>query len=256
MWKIFKYKFLRDWRGTFVWIYTFLIFSLTSGIGFFTSDPAKTVSSILSFLVLLIPLILLLFTVIDYYNDKDFISLILSYPIGREDVFLGKTISRILSLSLAWTSGYLLPMILKGWFSDAVFWLYLAGLILTFSIVPIGLLFGILCDEKITGISLAVIFWFSVTILYDTVILLISLNFSEYPVEKVVIPLIFLNPVDLARILVVRSLDIAALMGYTGALFDEIFKGILGLFLILLSLSIWTILPTYLAYNIFKKKDF
>ncbi len=45
--------------------------------------------------------------------------------------------------------------------------------------------------------------------------------FRDYPIEKFILFLAFLNPVDLIRIIMLMQLDTAAIMGYTGAVFNE-----------------------------------
>jgi Cu-processing system permease protein len=256
MWKIFKYKVINEFRGAFFWVYTIFLFFFSLGFAYFTQDPSKTISSILSFSVLLMPLILMVFTIFDYYNSRDFIGMVLSYPIGRGQVFWGEFLSKVFSLTTGWTVGYFVPLVLTGWLNGAVIWMYISGLLLIFSLVPIALLFGILAEDKVSGISLVLGFWLLTSLVYDALILFLSIYFSQYPIEKLVIPLVFLNPIDLARILVVRSLDIAVLMGYTGALFDEVFKGQLGVILIIASLLLWVFLPAFLGYRFFKLKDF
>jgi Cu-processing system permease protein len=79
--------------------------------------------------------------------------------------------------------------------------------------------------------------------------------FSDYPLEKVIIGLAFLNPVDLARIAMLLQLDAAALMGYTGALFQHFFGSGLGSGLSLLAMLVWIVAPLAFALRIFKGKD-
>jgi Cu-processing system permease protein len=81
-------------------------------------------------------------------------------------------------------------------------------------------------------------------------------SFSDYPLEKTTLSLIFFNPVDLGRILMLMQLDISALMGYTGAFFQSFFGSAKGLSLSLGVLVIWMLWPIVLASRIFQKKDF
>lgn len=50
---------------------------------------------------------------------------------------------------------------------------------------------------------------------------------TDYPLEKATLTLVLLNPVDLGRILMLMQLDISALMGYTGAFFQQFFPAAL-----------------------------
>ena len=45
----------------------------------------------------------------------------------------------------------------------------------------------------------------------------------DYPMEKPMIGLSALNPIDLSRILILLQLDVSAMMGYTGAVFEDFF---------------------------------
>ena len=255
MLKIFKYETLNLFQSFTIWVYTLFIFLLTSGFAFFTDDPSKTVSAVLSLVVFLLPIIVMILTIMDYYNSREFIEMLLSYPLSRTSVFLGKFLASSFVLTVSWTIGYLLPIIVRGWAYDYVIWLYISGLIISWVSIPLALLFGILNDDKVVGVGFVISIWLFFTLIYDALILGISLSFRDYPVEKAIIPLILLNPIDLARILVVRSMDIAILMGYTGALFETFLRGKVGIILALLSISLWIAVPILLANAVFNKKD-
>ncbi|WP_246229477.1 hypothetical protein [Mucilaginibacter humi] len=69
------------------------------------------------------------------------------------------------------------------------------------------------------------------------------------------IALTALNPIDLARILILLQLDISALMGYTGALYQQFFGSGEGIAFSLLLQLVWIVVPLFFALKIFKKKD-
>jgi len=64
-----------------------------------------------------------------------------------------------------------------------------------------------------------------------------------------------LNPIDLARILILLQLDISALMGYTGALYQQFFGSGSGIVFSIAMQLLWIIIPLLFALRIFKKKD-
>ena len=98
--------------------------------------------------------------------------------------------------------------------------------------------------------------WFALALLYDGVVLLIvSLN-GERSIEPLMLVLMTLNPVDLARVLVLLQLDVAALLGYTGAVFTRAFAGPAGAAVAALALSLWIAAPLALAARAFRRKDF
>ena len=67
---------------------------------------------------------------------------------------------------------------------------------------------------------------------------------------------ILLNPIDLSRILIILKLDIAALLGYTGAVFQGFFGRKLGMLIIASVLAFWVIIPIIMINIKSKKRDF
>jgi len=59
------------------------------------------------------------------------------------------------------------------------------------------------------------------SILFDGLVLFLLFQFADYPLEKFMVGISGLNPVDLTRVLVLLQLDISAMMGYTGAVFKD-----------------------------------
>ena len=62
--------------------------------------------------------------------------------------------------------------------------------------------------------------------------------------------------IDLSRVMIMLGLDIAALMGYTGALFLKFFGSASGILITLFSMICWIVVPSYFMIRIAKRKDF
>lgn len=93
-------------------------------------------------------------------------------------------------------------------------------------------------------------------VIYDGLFLMSLIMFESYPLDKFSIGVTLFNPIDLSRILILLKLDISALLGYTGAVFQKFFGTNLGVILSCIALSIWVFLPTFNIYRKSKKKDF
>lgn len=52
-------------------------------------------------------------------------------------------------------------------------------------------------------------------------VLLVLFQMADYPLETTMIGMSMLNPIDLGRIGMLLQLDISAMMGLTGALFQD-----------------------------------
>ena len=97
--------------------------------------------------------------------------------------------------------------------------------------------------------------WLYFALLFDGLVLFILFQFSDYPLEKVVVFISALNPIDLGRILILLRLDVSALMGYTGAVFKDFFGTSLGMAVAFITLLLWCIIPVGWSVIKFKKKD-
>src|SRR5690606_16156368 len=108
---------------------------------------------------------------------------------------------------------------------------------------------------KAKAIGVTLLVWFFFSLIYDAILLWVVYAFGEYPLDKTLLVLVSLNPVDLARILMILKLDISALMGYTGALYKDFFGNYTGILFSTGILFIWIIVPLWIALSVFKKKD-
>jgi len=113
----------------------------------------------------------------------------------------------------------------------------------------------VLTRDKAKGIGLAILLWFYFTIIFDGIVLLVLFQFSDYPMEKLLVVLSCLNPVDMARILILLKLDVSALMGATGAVFRDFLGDTGGVLLGIVTLLVWMIAPLWLSVRKFNRKD-
>jgi Cu-processing system permease protein len=109
--------------------------------------------------------------------------------------------------------------------------------------------------DKARGIGKAILAWLYFSILFDGLVLFILFQFADYPLEKPMLFISMLNPIDLGRILVLLQLDVSALMGYTGAIFKDFFGSITGMSIAASVLLLWIVLPLARSLQRFHKKD-
>jgi Cu-processing system permease protein len=64
------------------------------------------------------------------------------------------------------------------------------------------------------------------------------------------------NPIDLARLLLLFQFDVAALLGYTGAVFQRFFGATTGVLIAASALVAWAVLPAAAGRRLFLRKDF
>ena len=254
MTRIVKYVFYDLLRTRFILLYTILLLVSTIVLFQFDSDPGKIVLSLLNIVLMVVPLVSIVFTTIHFFNSYEFIELMLAQPVNRRVIFLSEFFALALSLCLAYLIGVGIPIFLYGASSGGLTLLF-TGLILTLVFVSLAFLASVLTRDKAKAIGLALLFWFYFSLIYDGILLWIIFSFSDYPLEKVTLGLIALNPVDLARIIMLLKLDISALMGYTGAFYKNFFGSSWGLIFSTGVLLIWIAFPLGLATRIFARKD-
>ncbi len=260
MFKILKYSYYDLMRSRWSYIY-FLFYLLLGFILFFlNNEVGKAVITLLNIVIVLTPLIGTIFGVMYYYNSKEFTELLLAQPLKRTTIFLGQYLGLSLSLSLSLIFGLGIPFVAYGIFQSSAIWdfatLLIIGGFLTFIFVALSFLIGLSFDDKIKGFGFSILAWLFLSVIYDGIFLLSLIFFNDYPLDKFALTMTMFNPIDLSRILILLKLDISALLGYTGAVFQKFFGTGLGMVISFGVLSLWVVIPSWLMIIKAKKKDF
>lgn len=260
MLKILKYSFYDLMRSR--WSYVYFVFYLLIGfvLLFLNNDTSKAVITLMNIIVVLTPLIGTIFGVMYYYNSREFTELLLAQPLKRSTIFLGQYIGVALSLSLSLVLGLGIPFLAYGIIeSTAIFdflSLLVVGAFLTFIFVALAFNIALSNENKIKGFGYAILVWLLLAVIYDGVFLITLVLFQEYPLDQFSLFATVFNPIDLSRIVVLLKLDISALLGYTGAVFQKFFGTNSGIVIASFVLSLWVILPTLRIVFKSKSKDF
>ncbi len=258
--KVLKYSFYDLMRSR--WTYVYLLFYLLLGIVllFLNNDLSKAVITLMNVIIILVPLISTVFGIMYYYNSREFTQLLLAQPIKRSSVFIGQYLGVALSLSLSLAIGLGLPFVFYGLFASAAIWdfalLLVTGAFLTLIFSALAFNIGLANGNKIKGFGYAMLLWLFMAIIYDGLFLISLLVFESYPLDTFSLGATLLNPIDLSRVLILLKLDISALMGYTGALFQKFFGTGSGMLLSLLALSLWVLIPVFFIRRQSARKDF
>lgn len=260
MGKILKYSCYDLLRSR--WSYIYFAFYLLLGIVllFLNNDLSKAVITLMNVIIVLVPLIGTIFGVMYYYNSKEFTELLLAQPIKRSSIFLGQYLGVALSLSLSLIIGLGVPFIFYGIFRSAAIWdftlLLVTGTFLTLIFTALSFNIALANDNKIKGFGYAILLWLFMAVIYDGVFLMLLVAFEEYPLDNFSLIATMANPIDLSRVLILLKLDISALLGYTGAIFQRFFGTGLGMLVSSIMLGIWVLVPAYFIKRKALKKDF
>jgi Cu-processing system permease protein len=257
---VFRYELQDLRRSRWVLGYTLCLLLLTEALLRFGGGGPRAVLSLMNVVLGVVPLVAIVFGTMYLYGSRSFIQLLLAQPVGRGELFAGL----YAGLALPLASGFLLAVGLPflwdgagdGTLAGPLAMLLGAGTLLTLVFTALAMLVSLRVNDRAKGLGLAILLWLSATALYDAVIVLVATTFSDYPLELPLLGLTVLNPIDLARVAMLLRLDSAALMGYTGALFERFFGSALGLGLSAGALALWCAGPLALAHHRFCRKDF
>lgn len=241
-------------KNKIVIIYTMLLAVFALSILNLEDTSMKSILSLLNLLLLTIPLVSLIFSTIYLYNSNEFIELLVSQPIPRYRIWMSLFFGLSISLNLAFLVSVGIPVLLYIQ-DDSGFFLIISGILITTIFIALAMLTSILMKDKARGIGMAIMVWLFLTLIYDGLVLFFMFQFSDYPIEKFMVFLSAANPVDLARIMVILQVDIAALMGYTGAIFKKLFGTDLGILFSFGIMVAWIIIPLLISLKLFIKKD-
>jgi Cu-processing system permease protein len=258
--KLARYTFADLLRTRWMPLYAGFFAAIGWAFFYFGEEPAQAIVSLLSVVLIVIPLVSAIFGMTQFYNSREFVELLLAQPVDRRSVFYGQYIGLAGTLALAFVLGVSTPVLWYGFQSTddlgPLLGLLLAGVLLTLIFAAMAVLASTLTDNRLRALGAVIFLWLYFTVIYDGLLLFVILVFDAYPLETPLIALTMLNPVDLARILILLRLDVAALMGYTGAVFERFFGGAVGTSLSLAALAVWTVVPVALAARFYRRRDF
>jgi len=273
LYTIAKKEFLDNIRNKWVILLTILfiiliiVFSYVAGAG--SEDTfggmQSTVFGLLGISSLLIPLIAIIlgFSTISGEAESGALNVVLSYPVRRIEILLGKLIGLGLVISFSVLIGFGLGGIViaitvgpESWVG--YFGFILLSMFLGFIYLSLAICISAYCKRRITSIGggIIVFFW---SLIYGTVMIAVLYatggSFQDFLGGK--IPDWFFNsvvfsPSDLYQTAVQRAFGVVSIeqAGFSIAIPD-----FLDWPVVLSSQIIWFIVPLVLAYFFFKRRD-
>ncbi len=252
--RISKYVILDIVKSKMVIAYTVLLSILCFSAFALEDNSTKGVLTVQSIVLLTVPLVSIIFSTIYLYNSNEFIELLLSQPVQRKKIWISLFTGLSFSLIVAFLLSAGIPLVLYAPINLSLIMIGI-GCLITVVFVALACLCAMLSRDKARGIGIAILIWLFFALLFDGLLLFLLFQFADYPIEKPMIILASLSPIDLSRILMQLHMDVSAMMGYTGAIFKNFFGNTSGLLLALSLLLLWIIIPFLISLLKFKKKD-
>ena len=215
-----------------------------------------TIASLVSLVIYLIPLIALLlgFDAVVGERERGSLDLLLSLPITRLELLLGKYLGLAAALTVSTITGFaLVALLLYRQFNWAGLYHYLgfmvSSVLLGLAFLSLALLISVIARERTRASGLAIALWFFFVLVFDLMLLggLVATG-GSYGGDAFAY-LLLLNPADVFRILNVFSLeDVRTLYGLASIVPPALAKPWLmgGV------MAAWIVLPLGLAHWRFK----
>ncbi len=254
MGKIIKYILLDIVKNKIVIAYTVFLLAISLSVFSLEDNSQKGMLTLLNLVLFIVPLVSIIFSTIYIYNSSEFIELLISQPIRRKSIWLSIFIGLSSALTIAFLLGVGIPLLLIE-HSAVSFMMTGMGVFISVIFVVLAMLASVTTRDKAKGIGITILLWIYFSLLFDGLVLFLLFQFADYPLEKPMIGVSMLNPLDLGRILILLKMDISALMGYTGAIFKDFFGTTKGISLSVAAMFLWVIIPLLYSLKKFKHKD-
>lgn len=252
--KIIKHVITDILRNRIVIIYSIFLLAASFTVFSLEDNSSKGLLSLLNIILIVLPLVSIIFSTIYVYNSNEFVELLVSQPLKRKTIWLSLFTGLASSLSIAFFIGAGIPILIYQ--ANMIgFTMISVGVLLSITFVAIAMLAAVKTRDKAKGIGASIMLWLYFSLLFDGFVLFLLFQFADYPLEKPMIAISALNPIDLSRILILLQLDESAMMGYTGAVFKDFFSTYTGVTFSVAALLLWIVLPVWYSTRQFNAKD-
>jgi Cu-processing system permease protein len=258
-------------RNRWVLATTLLLAALALSLTFLGSAPTGNVGagaldvvvvSLSSLTIFLLPLIALLIShdAIVGEMERGTMILLLSYPVGRYQIVLGKFCGHVLILAFATVIGYGVAagalaisgaaVLAASWYAFA--WMIGTSIMLGAAFVAIGYLISSLARDRGTAAGASVGVWLIMVLVFDMALLgLLVVDQGKIVSASVLEYLLFFNPTDIYRLANLTGFNVSQFSGMAG-LAGSADAGTSAL---LLGMALWIAIPLGLATASFARRE-
>ncbi|MEX2154452.1 MAG: ABC transporter permease subunit [Gemmatimonadaceae bacterium] len=246
-------------RSRWLIAYGAFFFVATTALLRFSDTEAKALLSLVNVVLLVVPLANIVFGTMYLFASREFVELLLSQPIRRIQLFAGQCIGLALPIAATAVVGIGAPLLFHRVSGGALaigLMLALGAALLSAVFTALAAVIAYSIEDRVRGLSVAIGVWLALAVVYDALVLMAAMQFADYPLERPMLVAMIANPIDLARLLLLTRFDVAALLGYTGAVFQRFFSGAGGLMVAAGAVVLWVAVPALAGARLFHRKDF
>ena len=253
------------------WLFGFtaLLAALVLGLSFFGMAQSREVGfqgfarvtlSLMNLVLFIVPLTGLMLGVTSVTGGSGALPLLLAQPVSRREVLAGKLVGLGAALTVAQLVGFGgggVVVALSAGADQVRGFAALAGLSIALGwlMVSTSLMIAVLRPDRLKAMSTALFLWLLLVVAYDLVVLGATTILNGLPLQRVLVPALLLNPVDIARVLTTLAVGSGALFGPTSAVLMQLSGTAAGIGIGLLVLAVETIVPAAIAMWVFERRD-
>ena len=180
-----------------------------------------TIASLVSLVIYLVPLIALMlgYDAIVGERERGSLALLMSLPISRFELLLGKYAGLAAALTVSTLAGFAVVGVLLGMKFGALALLHYAGFMasaiaLGLAFLSLSVLISVVAATRIGASGMAIVSWFGLVLVYDLVLLALLVALAGILPSGVVPALLLANPADAFRMVNIFGFaDVARLYG-------------------------------------------
>lgn len=269
LWVIAQRELVDAMRSRLIWMFAGVFAVLALGLSYFglvgagyaeVTGFAKTSASLLNLVLILFPLVALFLGTSSMTSERGALELLLSQPVTRSEVMIGKFTGLALTLVASTLVGFGaagLVIGLRAGGADVGRYLALTALscALEVAFLSIAMLLSALTSDRVRALGASVAVWFASVILFDLLVVGGAVLVGAKQLSGALVLLLFLNPVDLVRVLGIMSLDSVTAFGATGASLMRMFGFGPAVVALVFALLAWMVGPLALALRLFRRAD-
>lgn len=221
---------------------------------------ARVTLSLLNLVLFVVPLVGLVLGVMSVTASAESLSLLLAQPVSRTDVLLGKFLGLSAAIAVAQALGLGgggLVVALNAGFDQLGGFAALCAMSLALGVVSVSVALGIaaLWPDKLRAMGAALGVWLLLVVAYDLGVVGLTSMLRGVELQRVLLPALLLNPVDLARVLVTLAVGQGALFGPTAAVLMRTMGSAGGVALAIAALVLQAVVPLIVAAAAFRRRD-
>jgi Cu-processing system permease protein len=226
------------------------------------SELDISVISLASLSVYLIPLIALMlsFDALVGEFERGTMMLLLTYPVTRWQIILGKFLGHVLILSIAVVAGYggaglvLIAVTgsgTEGW--QAYVLMMVSSMALGAVFIALGYLVSVLVRERATAVGAVIGLWLGFVVLYDLLLFgVLTIDKEQVIGQQLFSMLMLVNPTDTYRVLNLSMFEgVSEAAGIAGVASEAGLSGVLLISVMLL----WVIAPLMATLFVFQRRE-